>query len=305
MSSSIKGVALVTGAGNRRVGNTVARMLAERGYDIALHYHTSRDSARQSVTEFRALAVQAKAFQANVASESEVDRLFAEVHRRFGRLDVLVTAASLFRSKSLELTTADDICGNFEVDVLGTFLCCRRAGLMMAEQPQGGLIVTIADWAVLRPYRDYAAYLIAKGTIPTMTRMLAVELARRNRAVRVNCIMPGPVMIPADLPDRGASGVHCRDARSSGRPAGKRRQGSALVYRQRFCHGGLARRGWRLAARRRQSRTGLAILTQSAELILSIGCLAEVRRESNCLPVKKKHQFPDFWTLVMPLGRAG
>ncbi len=201
MSSSIKGVALVTGAGNRRVGNTVARMLAERGYDIALHYHTSRDSARQSVTEFRALAVQAKAFQANVASESEVDRLFAEVHRRFGRLDVLVTAASLFRSKSLELTTADDICGNFEVDVLGTFLCCRRAGLMMAEQPQGGLIVTIADWAVLRPYRDYAAYLIAKGTIPTMTRMLAVELARRNRAVRVNCIMPGPVMIPADLPD--------------------------------------------------------------------------------------------------------
>jgi pteridine reductase len=201
MSSSTKGVALVTGAGSRRVGNTVARMLAERGYDIALHCHTSRDSARQSVAEFRALAVQAKAFQANVASESEVDRLFAEVHRRFGRLDVLVTAASRFRSKSLELTTADDVRGNFEVDVLGTFLCCRRAGLMMAEQPQGGLIVTIGDWAVLRPYRNYAAYLIAKGTIPTMTRMLAVELARRNPAVRVNCIMPGPVMIPADLPD--------------------------------------------------------------------------------------------------------
>jgi pteridine reductase len=200
-ASSAKGVAVITGSGKRRVGNTVARMLAERGYDIVLHYHTSAEAARQSVAELAALGVRAEALQANVASDVEVDRLFAEVHRQFRRLDVLVTAASLWRSKSLELITADDLRASLEVDIVGTFLCCQRAGLVMAEQPQGGVIVTIADWATARPYPDYAAYLIAKGAIPTMTRVLAVEMARRNPAVRVNCIMPGPVMFPADLPD--------------------------------------------------------------------------------------------------------
>ena len=200
-ASSSSGVALVTGAGRRRVGNTIARMLAQRGYDIALHYHTAADSVRQNVAELRALGVRAEAFPADVASEVEVDRLFDEVHRKFGRLDVLVTAASRFRSKSMELTTADDLRESLEVDVLGVFLCCRRAGLVMAQQPQGGVIVTIGDWAILRPYPHYAAYLIAKGAIPTLTRVLAVEMARRNPAVRVNCIMPGPVMFPPDLPD--------------------------------------------------------------------------------------------------------
>ena len=240
LTSSTRGVALVTGAGRRRVGNTVARMLAERGYDIALHYHTSAEAARQTAAELRALGVRVEAFQANVASEVEVDRLFADVHRAFGRLDVLVTAASSFRSKSIELVTADDLRGSWEVDVLGTFLCCQRAGLAMVEQPQGGVIVTIADWAILRPYPNYAAYLIAKGAIPTLTRVLAVELARRNPAVRVNCIMPGPVMFPADLSVEERQASISGTLAHSGRPAGKRGQGRAVFHRQRFCHGGLA-----------------------------------------------------------------
>jgi pteridine reductase len=200
-AASRPGVALITGAGRRRVGFTVGRMLAERGYDIVLHYHTSGDAAQQNASELTALGVRAEALQADVANDTEVDHLFAEVHRHFGRLDVLVTAASLFRPQHMELITAEELRAHLEVDVVGTFLCCQRAGLVMLEQPQGGLIVTIADWAVARPYPDYAAYLIAKGAIPTMTRVLAVEMARRNPAVRVNCIMPGPVMFPADLPD--------------------------------------------------------------------------------------------------------
>jgi len=53
---------------------------------------------------------------------------------------------------------------------------------------------------VVRPYLNYAAYFPSKGAIPTLTRCLAVELASRNPKVRVNCILPGPVMLPADLP---------------------------------------------------------------------------------------------------------
>jgi pteridine reductase len=58
----------------------------------------------------------------------------------------------------------------------------------------------LGEWSVVRPYRDYLAYFASKGAIPTLTRALAVELAARNPRVRVNCIEPGPVMIPVDLP---------------------------------------------------------------------------------------------------------
>ena len=77
----------------------------------------------------------------------------------------------------------------------------------MAKQPEGGAIVTIGDWAVERPYPGYAAYFASKGAIPTLTRAFAVELAQRNRAIRVNCIMPGPVMAPEDLSEHELKGI--------------------------------------------------------------------------------------------------
>ena len=89
----------------------------------------------------------------------------------------------------------------FEINTLGTFLCCQQAGLAMVRQPEGGCIVNLGDWAVARPYAGYSAYFPSKGAIPTLTRCLAVELASRNPAVRVNCILPGPVMLPPDLPE--------------------------------------------------------------------------------------------------------
>ena len=67
----------------------------------------------------------------------------------------------------------------------------------MRDQERGGAIVNIGDWAVARPYRDYAAYFASKGSIPTLTRAFAVELAPK---VRVNAVLPGPVLMPEDLP---------------------------------------------------------------------------------------------------------
>ena len=71
----------------------------------------------------------------------------------------------------------------------------------MIRQSEGGCIINIGDWAVARPYLNYAAYFPSKGAIPTLTRCLAVELGSRNPKVRVNCILPGPVMLPPDLPE--------------------------------------------------------------------------------------------------------
>jgi pteridine reductase len=192
-------VALVTGSGRRRVGNVVARALSDWGYCVALHYHQSQQAAEESVREMRDANRQALAVQADVADEGQVDRMFDQVLQTFGRLDVLVTTASIWRDIPLERVTAEDVRKDFEVNTLGTFLCCRRGGLIMVGQEKGGSIVTFGDWAIERPYPDYSSYFTAKGSLPTLTRMFAVELARRNPNVRVNCIHPGPVMFPDSL----------------------------------------------------------------------------------------------------------
>lgn len=192
-------VALVTGAGARRVGNTVARMLAAEGYAIALHYRRSAQEAEETVLGIRAAGADARAYQADVTDPSDVAQMFGRVLEHFGRLDVLVTAAAVWEPKPLEEVTAEDVRRQFEINALGTFLCCQQGGLIMARQKDGGAIVTISDWAIARPYPGYAAYFPSKGAIPAMTRMFAVELARRNPWVRVNCILPGPVLFPDDL----------------------------------------------------------------------------------------------------------
>jgi len=193
-------VALVTGSGKYRVGNAIVDALAARSYAVAVHYHHSVDDAQATVVRLKERGYRALAFPADVTNPGEVARLFDDVLRQFGRLDLLVTTASIYNAQPLESTTAEQLRRQFDVNVLGTFLCCQRAGLIMAEQPEGGAIVTIGDWATARPYRNYSAYLTAKGSLPTMTRVLAVELAEKNPAIRVNCILPGPVLFPPDMP---------------------------------------------------------------------------------------------------------
>ncbi len=197
----------MTGAGKRRIGNVVAEALARRGFSIALHYNRSANEAAETVARLRLWGCQAAAFPADVSEPGQIERLFDQVLQHFGRVDVLVTAAAVWHRKPLEETTAEDVRRQWEVNTLGTFLCCRRAGLAMAEQPEGGVIVTIGDWATRRPYHDYTAYFISKGAIPTLTRSLAVELSRRNPKVRVNCILPGPVMLPEYLDEHEVRGA--------------------------------------------------------------------------------------------------
>lgn len=200
-------VALVTGSGKRRVGWHVAEVLAERGYDIAVHYRTSQEDAQETIAHLRELGVRAEAFGADLTDESAVKKLVEDVLAKFGRIDVLVTCAAIWQRKRLEDVTAADVRAHFDANVLGTFLCVQLAGLAMVKQPGGGSIVTLGDWAEVRPYMDYAAYFPSKGAVTTMTRSLAVELGTRNPKVRVNCILPGPVMLSPDMPEAERAAV--------------------------------------------------------------------------------------------------
>ncbi len=200
MPASLLRVALVTGSGKKRVGWYVADALAGQGYAVGVHYHTSTSEADETVEHLRSRGVEAAAFQADLADGEAARSLVRAGLERFGRLDVLVNCAAVWKAKRLEEVTAGDLLHNFGVNVLGTFLCAREAGLAMVRQPEGGCIINFGDWAEARPYPDYAAYFASKGAVPVLTRCLAVELGTRNPKVRVNCILPGPVLFQPDLP---------------------------------------------------------------------------------------------------------
>jgi pteridine reductase len=194
-------VALVTGGGRRRVGWHVAEALARADYNVAIQYRTAGIEAAETVRYLESLGVQSAGFAADISDEKAVNKMVRDVKSRFGQIDVLVCTAAAWKSKPLESVTAADVRGYLEVNTLGTFLCCQHVGMLMVDQPDGGSIITVGDWACARPYVNYAAYFPSKGAIPTLTRMFAVELAARNPRIRVNCILPGPVMLPADLPE--------------------------------------------------------------------------------------------------------
>jgi pteridine reductase len=193
-------VALITGAGKQRIGWHVAQALAKRRYRVAIHYHTSASAAQATVAELHTQGIEAQAFAADLSDEQQVHSLVQQVQQAFGQIDVLVNAAAIWERKPLEQVTADDVCRHFDTNTLGTFLMCQQVGLLMVKQATGGAIINIGDWAEVRPYLDYAAYFPSKGGVTTLTRSLAVELGTRHPSVRVNCVMPGPVMLPPDLP---------------------------------------------------------------------------------------------------------
>ncbi|MFI4874178.1 MAG: SDR family NAD(P)-dependent oxidoreductase, partial [Blastopirellula sp. JB062] len=192
------GTAVVTGSGADRVGKTVALYLAERGYRIALHANHSLQQAEETAASLRAQAIEAKAFPADLEDEAEITAMFEGIHFYFGRIDVLVNTAAIWSPLRFEKITAADLRKQLNVNAVGTFLCAQAAGKRMIDQPKGGAIVNIGDWAIERPYPDYASYFPAKGAIPTMTRSLAVELSQRNPGIRVNAILPGQVMQPPE-----------------------------------------------------------------------------------------------------------
>ena len=194
-------IALVTGSGKKRVGSAVADALAARGYSIAVHYRSSATEAAETVAALRRHGVEAEAFPADLTDEIAVRDLVRAVLDRFGRIEVLVNCAAVWKSKRLEDVTAADVRFHFDTNALGTFLCCQHVGLAMVRQAEGGAIVNIGDWAEVRPYLNYAAYFPSKGAVTAITRTMAVELGTRNPRVRVNAILPGPVMLPPDLPD--------------------------------------------------------------------------------------------------------
>ncbi len=199
----LQGAAVVVTGGARRVGRRVARRLAERGANLVVNYRTSAADARAAVDEFSALGVQALAVQADVSTKAGVETLRDAALDAFGGVDALVNNASIYPRTPLDELTEADFDRNVAVNLKGPYLGCWLLGMHMRGRGRGK-IVNIADWAVNRPYVDYAPYFVAKGGIVALTRVFAKELAPN---VTVNAIAPGPILMPDDFSEATVQAV--------------------------------------------------------------------------------------------------
>lgn len=171
------------------------------GYRVVLHGNRSIHKGVEVAKVWNDCNIETLVVQADISDESQVAKCCEQIVSTWNRIDVLVHTAAVWDPKPLEQTVAKDVLDQYASNTLGTFLCAKHAGLNMAAQESGGSIVLTGDWAINRPYRDFAAYFTSKGAIPTLTRSMAVELAQRNSRVRVNAVMPGPIMLPEGISD--------------------------------------------------------------------------------------------------------
>lgn len=190
-------VALVTGSASERVGRRIAEKFLNAGFRVAFHSHGGIQSVRlhEYITSLVSGGADCMLVDGAVEEEVNVDRWLTQILSKWERVDVLVNSAAIWEPSPLERITAQDLRRHWEVNCLGSFLTARRFGLQMTDQAFGGVIINIGDWAVARPYVDFAAYFLSKGCIETLTRTLAVELGNLNPRVRVNAVLPGPVML--------------------------------------------------------------------------------------------------------------
>jgi NAD(P)-dependent dehydrogenase (short-subunit alcohol dehydrogenase family) len=189
--------AVLTGA--KRLGADVAMALASRGTDIALGYRSSREEAEATAAAVRALGRRAFVCATDVTRQDDCRRLVDSAAEAFGRLDILINMASLYREIPFAELTGPELDAALAVDLRGAWWCSLAAVPHM-RRLGGGRIVNFSDWVARsgRPrYPGYLPYYVAKHAVIGLTEALALELA--SEGILVNAVAPGPILAPPDL----------------------------------------------------------------------------------------------------------
>lgn len=185
--------ALVTGAG-QRVGAAIAERVAAAGATVAVHYHRSSEGAELVCRNIAAQGGQAFALRADLSDANQVTRLMDEALAGLGGLDLLVASAAGYDRQPFVDVSADDFDRSLALNVRAPFLLAQAA--RPALSANGGSIVLVTCTSPRAPYSGYASYIVSKGALQTLMRVLAVELAPE---IRVNAVAPGTVLPPVGL----------------------------------------------------------------------------------------------------------
>jgi len=181
-------VAVVTGA-SKGIGASIAKHLADEGASVVVNYATSRPGADKVVNDITSSGSKAIAVQADMAKKADIERLFAEAKKAFGRLDVLVNNAGIYEFAPLENVSEELFHKQFNVNVLGLILATQAAAKLF--DGAGGSVVNVSSVVSTLGFPNASVYSGTKGAVDSITRSLAKELGPRG--IRVNAVNPGMV----------------------------------------------------------------------------------------------------------------
>lgn len=179
-------VAVITGA-SRGIGRGIALSFAREGAHLLLTARTAQ-GLEATVAAAREFGVRAEVMPGDASQEADVERVFAAVRDRFGRLDLLVNNAGAFDGgllHELDLATWNKVIG---INLTGPFLCTRAALQIM--RPQGvGRIINVSSVSAYRVRPTTAAYSATKAALLGLTQVTALE--GREYGVTCGCLLPG------------------------------------------------------------------------------------------------------------------
>jgi len=188
MSKLQNKVAVVTGA-SKGIGASIAKHLAAEGAAVVVNYASSKEGADRVVAEITGKGGKAIAVQGNVAKQEDIQRLFAETKKAFGKLDILVNNAGIYEFGPLENLTQEHFHKQFDLNVLGLLLTTQEALKLFG--PEGGSVINIGSIVGSMPPATGAVYSATKAAVDAITIALSKELGPKK--IRVNSLNPGMV----------------------------------------------------------------------------------------------------------------
>jgi 3-oxoacyl-[acyl-carrier protein] reductase/pteridine reductase len=188
--------ALVTGAA-KRIGRSIALRLAADGADVIVNYHTSKQEADAVAREVESLGRRAAAIEADVSRRADVQKLFAAIEKKFGRLDILINNAGTFSEGKIDTLSEAEWDAMMNTNLKSQFLCAQAAVPIMKRQGRGR-IINISSLGGLLAWPKYMHYCVSKAGVVMLTRCLARALAPE---ILVNSVAPGTIQFPGELPD--------------------------------------------------------------------------------------------------------
>jgi 3-oxoacyl-[acyl-carrier protein] reductase len=182
-------VAIVTGA-SKGIGAEIAKQFAAEGAAVVVNYSSSPEGAKRVVSEITKNGGKAVAVKANLSERGDIEKLFAETQKEFGKLDILVNNAGVYEFSPLEGVTEELFHKQFDLNVLGLLLASKEASKYF--NGDGGSIINISSVVSTLAPPAASVYSATKGAVDTVTKSLAKELGPRK--IRVNAINPGMVV---------------------------------------------------------------------------------------------------------------
>jgi 3-oxoacyl-[acyl-carrier protein] reductase len=182
-------VAVVTGA-SKGIGASIAKELAAQGASVVVNYASSKEGAEKVVAEITKAGGKAIAVGGSVVKAAEIDQLFAEAKKAYGKVDILVNNAGVYAFAPLEAITEEEIDRIYDTNVRGLLLV-TKAGVALFP-PEGGSVINIGSVASEQTPPTSAVYSGSKGAVDAITRVFAKELGPKK--IRVNSVNPGPVV---------------------------------------------------------------------------------------------------------------